>query len=320
FLAGNLIVGSGEVLEINTTAPSIVNNNCPSCNYNASHEKRSSSSSNGEHLAAVIRFSGNIEFRNGSTVQVSGKYGLSITSQNGHILIETDIDMTCRDRVLDETCLGGFTQSSVRPLEDVNNPPRLLYKGLGPGGLKKAVDFNLDLLCVPGSSHGGIGLPVSGYPLYSDQPYDQQDTVSLLGGSGGSCAHCPGSVAGGGAIEIVADKGCITINAIIRASAQRETVESCSGGSGGLIRLNASQVELKEQGKLIVDGGNGKRRIGPGLGAATGLGGGAGGIIQIISPAGRLPLEALSLKRGTNLGSCGREAGHGYYYFVGGNF
>ena len=131
FLAGNLIVGSGEVLEINTTAPSIVNNNCPSCNYNASHEKRSSSSSNGEHLAAVIRFSGNIEFRNGSTVQVSGKYGLSITSQNGHILIETDIDMTCRDRVLDETCLGGFTQSSVRPLEDVNNPPRLLYKGNG---------------------------------------------------------------------------------------------------------------------------------------------------------------------------------------------
>ena len=77
----------------------------------------------------MIRFSGNIEFRNGSTVQVFGKYGLSITSQNGHILIETDIDMTCRDRVLDETCLGGFTQSSVRPLEDVNNPPRLLYKG-----------------------------------------------------------------------------------------------------------------------------------------------------------------------------------------------
>ena len=61
----------------------------------------------------------------------------------------------------------------------------IFFTGLGPGGLKKAVDFNLDLLCVPGSSHGGIGLPVSGYPLYSDQPYDQQDTVSLLGGSGG---------------------------------------------------------------------------------------------------------------------------------------
>ena len=77
----------------------------------------------------MIRFSGNIEFRNGSTVQVFGKYGLSITSQNGHILIETDIDMTCTENVPGETCLGGFTQSSVGPLEDLNNPPKLLYRG-----------------------------------------------------------------------------------------------------------------------------------------------------------------------------------------------
>ena len=77
----------------------------------------------------MIRFSGNIEFRNGSTVQVVGKYGLSITSQNGHILIETDIDMTCTEKVPGETCLGGFTQSSIGPLEDLNNPPKLLYRG-----------------------------------------------------------------------------------------------------------------------------------------------------------------------------------------------
>ncbi|CAH3161093.1 unnamed protein product [Porites lobata] len=315
--SGNLIVGIGEVLEINTTAPSIVNNNCPSCNYNASHENRSSSSSHGEHLAAVIRFSGNIEFRNGSTVKVSGKYGLSITSQNGHILIETDIDMTCTKMVPNETCLGGFTQSSVKPLEDGNNPPKLVYKGIGPGGLRKVAFFILDTTCIPGSSHGGTALgAASKLALQSDPAYDQNDTVSLLGGSGGSCAHRPGSVAGGGAIEIVADKGCITINAIIRASAQRQTGESCSGGSGGLIRLNASHVELKEQGKLIVDGGNGKSKIG----AATGLGGGAGGIIQIISPAGRLPPKVLSLKQGTKFGSCGNEeAEPGYYYFVGDN-
>ena len=75
----------------------------------------------------MIRFSGNIEFRNGSTVQVFGKYGLSITSQNGHILIETDINMTCAEMVLDETCLGGFTQSSVVPFKDSWNKP--LYKG-----------------------------------------------------------------------------------------------------------------------------------------------------------------------------------------------
>ena len=76
----------------------------------------------------MIRFSGNIEFRNGSTVQVFGKYGLSITSQNGHILIETDIDMTCTEMVLDETCLGGFTQS-VKPFIDRSSPPNFLYKG-----------------------------------------------------------------------------------------------------------------------------------------------------------------------------------------------
>ena len=74
----------------------------------------------------MIRFNGNIEFRNGSTVQVFGKYGLSITSQNGHILIETNINMTCTEKVLDETCLGGFTQSSVGE-EDLNKDD--LYKG-----------------------------------------------------------------------------------------------------------------------------------------------------------------------------------------------
>ena len=81
------------------------------------------------------------------------------------------------------------------------------------------------------------------------------------------------------------------------------------------------QVELKEQGKLIVDGGNGKENIGALLPANAGLGGGAGGIIQIISPAGRLPVEALSLNRGKNSQKCPTEATkHGYYYFVGGNF
>ena len=59
-------------------------------------------------------------------------------------------------------------------------------------------------------------------------------------------------------------------------------------------------AELEEQGKLIVDGGNGKLRSG----AASSLGGGAGGIIQIISPAGCLALNALSLRRGTKVETC----------------
>ena len=54
------------------------------------------------------------------------------------------------------------------------------------------------------------------------------------------------------------------------------------------------------------------------MGVATGFSGGAGGIIQIISPAGRLPPKVLSLKRGTKHGWCWIEAEHGYYYFVGG--
>ena len=61
----------------------------------------------------------------------------------------------------------------------------ILFTGLGPGGLTKAAEFKLDSVCVPGSSHGGKALPPPGNRLYSNQAYDQQDTVSLLGGSGG---------------------------------------------------------------------------------------------------------------------------------------
>ena len=78
------------------------------------------------------------------------------------------------------------------------------------------------------------------------------------------------------------------------------------------------QVQLKEQGKLIVDGENGKGKFVPG--ESYHLGGGSGGVIQIISPAGRLPPKALSLKRGKEDGTCVPKAEHGYYYFVGGNF
>ena len=109
-LAGVLILNSGDVLEINTTAPSVVNTSCAACTFNASLQYRSSS--HGDHLVASITFSSDIKFRSGSTVKVFGKYALSLTSQNGNIWIETDINMTCGEEVLDTTCLGGFTQSS----------------------------------------------------------------------------------------------------------------------------------------------------------------------------------------------------------------
>ena len=125
-LAGVLILNSGDVLEINTTAPSIVNTSCAACTFNASLQNRSSS--HGDHLVASITFSGDIKFRSGSTVKVFGKYALSLTSQNGNILIETDINMTCGEEVLNTTCLGGFTQSSAPQL--VGHRGRVkLFKG-----------------------------------------------------------------------------------------------------------------------------------------------------------------------------------------------
>ena len=124
-LAGALILNSGD--EINTTAPSIVNTSCAACAFNASLQNRSSS--HGDHLVASITFSGDIEFKSGSTVKVCGKYALSLTSQNGNILIETDINMTCGEEVLNTTCLGGFTQSSSAQLVGPFFLKKLLFKG-----------------------------------------------------------------------------------------------------------------------------------------------------------------------------------------------
>ena len=128
FLDGSLILESGEILEINTTAPSVEKIGCTSCSLTASLGNRSSA--HGEHQVANITFDGDITFKSGSTVKVSGKNALSLTSQNGNILIETDINMTCDKKVFNTTCLGGFTQSS--PPIEVGRPKYnkiLLYKG-----------------------------------------------------------------------------------------------------------------------------------------------------------------------------------------------
>ena len=97
------------MLEINTTVPSIVKKNCSSanCNFSASLEMRNSSN------VAFVIFSGNIELKKGSTIYVTGKYALSITSRNGNITIQTDINMTCNREIFNTTCLGGYTQSNA---------------------------------------------------------------------------------------------------------------------------------------------------------------------------------------------------------------
>ena len=126
---GGLTLNSTEVLEINTTAPSVNVVNCSTgCNYNASHENRSSSG----HTVpiAVIKFTRDIVFTNGSVIKVFGDYALSITSLHGSIDIQTDINMPCGEMRLNTICLGGFTQSAAGTLVGLRSP-RLLYQGKG---------------------------------------------------------------------------------------------------------------------------------------------------------------------------------------------
>ena len=107
------------MLEINTTVPSVVRRNHNSANsiFTASLEMKNFSQ------VAFVTFSGDIELKKGSRIHVTGKYALSIKSQNGNIIIQTDINMTCNEENLHPTCLGGFTQSQTKT--------KGIYKGEG---------------------------------------------------------------------------------------------------------------------------------------------------------------------------------------------
>ena len=78
-------------------------------------------------------------------------------------------------------------------------------------------------------------------------------------------------------------------------------------------------MEILDNGRLIVERGDGNK----GITSNGGEGGGAGGIIQIISPAGNLSAGSLSLGHGTsdNKFRCNQHQAkidyHGYYYLQG---
>ena len=59
--------------------------------------------------------------------------------------------------------------------------------GLGPGGL--TIKGTLPILsdkCTPGASHGGYGGKYENERIFDfPEPYDRNNTASLLGGSGG---------------------------------------------------------------------------------------------------------------------------------------
>ena len=73
-------------------------------------------------------------------------------------------------------------------------------------------------------------------------------------------------------------------------------------------------MEIKEKGRLTVNGGNAQQPA-----SEYFLGGGAGGVIQIISPGGTLAAGTLSLKRGNHSGCFGVlfAVGNGYFHLPG---
>ncbi|XP_068712662.1 uncharacterized protein [Montipora foliosa] len=112
--------------------------------------------------------------------------------------------MTCDRYVLDTTCLGGFTQTSkANKMKDNAN----LYRGGGPGTMRLKKNTPITSFCTPGSSHGGKAS--KGTTTLDDivvgPEYDKENLASLHGGSAGSCINVQGSVAGGGAIELVSE-------------------------------------------------------------------------------------------------------------------
>ena len=72
-------------------------------------------------------------------------------------------------------------------------------------------------------------------------------------------------------------------------------------------------MEIQEQGRLHVEGGSAQI---PG-GSIFKVGGGAGGVIQIISSEGSLASGTSFLKRGQNSGTCTVNAEHGYVFVSG---
>lgn len=84
--------------------------------------------------------------------------------------------------------------------------------------------------------------------------------------------------------------------------------------------ISFAKVEILSNGALIVDGGNGIESLSQGIPFSTDFGGGAGGVIQIISAMGNLSAHSLSLRRGNNTRETCAKGGNeanGYYYLQG---
>ncbi|XP_031565166.1 adhesion G-protein coupled receptor G6-like isoform X2 [Actinia tenebrosa] len=311
----DLLLGSGDILRINTTVPEaklikvqqgVLSKQITPLDVTL----KDGMATQWPYKYAELVFSGNVVFEQGSVVNVSGKYGLSIQSLTGDITIRSNISMTCAvNASAMDMCLGGYSR---RIIECVAQFVAVIVAGAGPGYVSdESCDVNAHYLSSQGAvGHGGkgAGAQKAGSDFYG-WFYERENIKTMIGGSSGwhfkDSYKMPRS--GGGAVEIQADNGTISLSSKISANAQHvsSTSETHSGSSGGTIRLKARKVILQPNSRLEVDGSPG------GLASAINTvsdrflrAGGAGGVVQIVAASGNIEQpEAISMKPGSSIGT-----------------
>ncbi|KAL9976357.1 hypothetical protein ACROYT_G013651 [Oculina patagonica] len=320
--SGHLILEPGETLHINTTEPSaIVADNQGNTKYLIILAERNHSFIN--HLGnarewkygiARLVFEKDIIFNSNSNVNIFGENALSIKSLEGNIVVKTMMNLSCAVTVLGGKCIGGYMPIN-KPEPDLIST---IIPGNGPGGTSvKYLQYWVSQ-CIGGSGHGGKG----GNPAYQDiqvygysgLEYGQKDNHVLIGGSSGSYLERSGYMItkpghGGGAIQFVAKKGSIVIEAKIKANGQQTqgSYEIYSGSSGGLISLEANEVQIKNGGSLEVNGAHaGKIGHSPAV-WSEGAAGGGGGIVHILAKRVFITTGSISLAPGNSTGCENKE-------------
>ncbi|XP_071785300.1 uncharacterized protein [Asterias amurensis] len=234
------------------------------------------------YQVAIFRHNGSIILGGSLAVTFTGQPAVSIQSLKGDVIIGTRLRLDGHIDVFNERgTIGGY---------GVKNGP-------GGGGV-------LNETTPPGGaghgSYGGGAFETITFPPFKvskfGYPYHMGDGYHLIGGSsGGKKEFATGLILtnpkGEGAVEFVA-KQKISIEGHISASGQSGFVfdnefldrhpdsEPCAGGgSGGLIRMKAREIEIRGNGFLTATGGDGARNDNTSMFCG---GGGSGGIIEFM--------------------------------------
>ena len=141
FTDGSLTISSGESLVINTSTGRAQHLNHKEYQLHFLHF----SYKQWNYSVAQLAFKGYISFVKGSIVRLAGSNPLSIKSENGNILTQTLINVTCTTLGREnETCLGGYTVSAS-PKE--NGFGRMIYTGAWKGNMSAIWSALLLALC-----------------------------------------------------------------------------------------------------------------------------------------------------------------------------